>query len=44
LETIEKDLLATPTTTIYFLIALSLVAEVDALMLKGTGISAWTSC
>ena len=42
-ETIKEELLAMLPPTIYFLIALSLVAEVHALMLKGTGISAWTS-
>jgi hypothetical protein len=42
-ETIKEELLAMLPPTIYFLIALSLVAEVHALMLKGTGISGWTS-
>ena len=42
-EKVKEELLAMLPPTIYFLIALSLVAEVHALMLKGTGISAWTS-
>jgi hypothetical protein len=42
-ETVRKELLELLPATIYFLIALGLVAEVHALMLKGTGISAWTS-
>ena len=42
-EKIKEELLALLPPTVYFLIALSLVAEIHALMLKGTGISGWTS-
>jgi hypothetical protein len=42
-EKIKEELLALLPPTIYFLIALSLVAEVHRLMLKGTGLSVSTS-